>query len=573
MRWKGFITLSVLLVLSIGGTYLFAPRIIHISVEKTGTAVWGAKVELEGVEISYSPLALRLKGLTVASRTKEFENMMEVESMNFSLLVAPLLERKINIEEVSGRGLAFGSERETSGFIPRRREEEKEDRAQVWRQQLSEWLSQVKKRAEERIDIPEINIEQLSSFEKVRQTRQKLEDVKGQADSIKEMDAQPLASRLENDLEEVKKITIKSEKDVADAHDKINNLKATIKDSEKFINDLNSAASDFQSGVSSIVADAGEIDEARRRDFRRVMDMMQLPSIEVSDIAETVFGPIVVDKFMTFMGYLETARKYIPPRKEKKKASKPPRFKGEDITFYREQMYSPFLIELALVSGAGGEYIKCEDLSSAPWIHGRPAVGAAAASNFEINATFDRTQDIPRDLVVFEYRDFAVDQAVGSLNLRAEFTGNEIDSRIVWAGRGLLPRDWLDYIRLDDPVIEIQARIRGRKSNPAFSISSNLDRILSERLKAELDRQIQEAQRQVQKVIDDEIIPRRDSVMQEAVSLRRETEDTIQEERHTVLDKKREAEREIENKRKEMEAFLAETAKDSEERLRDLFRR
>ncbi len=573
MRWKGFITFFTALFLFIGGLYLFAPRIIKSSVEGLGTALWGARVELEEVQLSYFPLSLRLKGLAVASRREEYRNMMEADNLTFSLLIPPLLERKINIEEISGTGLAFGTERETSGFLPRDTKEREEAEEGRWRRQLSKWLSDVKERSEERIELPRLEAGELQSYSKAEEIRTDLEELKQESEHLKEKDGSELVLKLENSIENIKNIRIRREEDIRRAREEIKEVQDTIKEAEGFIEEIDRAAGRFNSEISRIRDAAGLIEEARSRDYRNIMEKLRLPSIEIEDIAQTVFGPLVTERFKTFSGYLEKVRRYVPPRDQKKRVSRPPRFKGEDIIFYREKMAPPFMVKKALVSGREGEYLKAEDFSTAPWVLGRPAAVSGAAEYFVFNASFDRSREEPQDLIKINYRNFMIGRSTGDLSLEAKLEGDGIEADITWRGRGLLPSDWLEYIRLDDPEIDIVVKVRGKRRAPSFNISSNIDRILSQRLKAELDRQISSARTQVQEFIDREIEPLKRRVLQEADQLRKETEASLERGRKMVKEKQREAEEEIDKKRKEIEELLRERGKETEERLRNFLGR
>ncbi|GEM_PF-3519861 len=576
MRWKGFITLGVLLVFFIGGTVLFAPRIIHSSIEKAGTAIWGAKVEADEVNLSLSPFGIEVRGFTVASRNEEYKNLFETESIRFSLITAALLERKININEMSGTGLAFGTERTSSGFIPRKKREEDEDRMKIYRQHLIRWLSQIKDRAVDRIDIPEIRAEDLKSYERYIEARGELEGLKEKAEKLKAKDAGPVSQRVQSGVEDIRRLNINTREDIAVARQKIEELRQAIQEAEEFAENTRVSISEFNSDVSSVLEIRKEIDEARRTDYRLIMDKLQLPSLDTSDIAETIFGPVVMGRFTRFVGYVDTVRKYIPPRKEKKRAARPPRFKGEDIVFFREKMHPPFLIAKAYLAGAGGEYVQIENLSWSPHMHEEPASVEVLGGNFELSAVFDRREEMPRDTIDVSYRGFNIGEASGDLHMEAEFLSEELNSELSWKGRGLLPSEWTDYIGLGDPDIEIKAQVSGKRNSPDFKISSNLDRIISERLKEEMGAQVQEATEQVRKIIDQKIVSRAEEITAEVYELRSETLAKVEKERDLALQRKREAEREIDNKRKEIEKALAEETSDVQERiedgLRDIFR-
>ncbi len=125
MRWKGFITLIVISVLvAVTGIFLL-DDIIEMSVEKAGSKLWGAKIEIENTEVSWSPFGIKINDFTIASKKDEFKNLVDIEAMEISVETAPLLEKKTIINEISGKGLAFNTSRDESGFLPEKEKKQK----------------------------------------------------------------------------------------------------------------------------------------------------------------------------------------------------------------------------------------------------------------------------------------------------------------------------------------------------------------------------------------------------------------------------------------------------------------
>ncbi len=88
--------------------------------------------------------ALSLKKFTVASTEEEYKNTLEIESMRALLLFRPLLEGKININELFGTGLAFGTDRETPGFLKKEKREKREKTGKKWKSDISSWMEDIK---------------------------------------------------------------------------------------------------------------------------------------------------------------------------------------------------------------------------------------------------------------------------------------------------------------------------------------------------------------------------------------------------------------------------------------------
>ncbi|MGM0442525.1 MAG: TIGR03545 family protein [Elusimicrobiota bacterium] len=571
MRWKGFITLAVLIALITGGALFFLDGVLQKSITGAGTKIWGAKVEMDDLSLSWSPPGMKIDDFKVASRNEEFKNIFQVDSLNISVLIRPLLEKKINIEEISGQGLAFNTDREESGFLPEEEIEERKETQSRWKEKMTGWLENIRSRAKEKIDVSgAVETPQLSSVKTVKETGESLEDAKAKYENMELPDGSKHIDRLAEDYQDLKSIKIENEKDILQARDRIKKANDNLEDAKDFISQTNEKIADFKNTVTELSGKLNTIDKARREDYKAIMEKLQLPSIGVKDIAQTVFGDPVVTNFERVMDYVKLVRKYIPPKKEEKKQKvKKEREKGADIVFKREKMYPPFLIQKAQLTGPDEQYIKISDYTTTPGIHGKPVRFDVASNKIKLGLGVYRLPEKTGEVLELKHDRFEVGGAKGELSLNGEFSGQNIDSDIKWTGRGVMPENWLNYLDLEDPVVDIMIQVSGKMSSPKFSIRSNLDNIISDRLKEELDEKIKEVRREVEKTVDREVNSRKRKVEKNIEDFRQKQLENLNREKSKVLEKKREIEEEIEAKRREIEKVISEKSKQAQEKLED----
>ena len=117
IRWQGLILFAIILILICGFWLFLADFLVERLIEKTGTQMVGAKVELDKANLSLFPLGLTLQRLQVTNPDEPMKNVVEVARMACRLDGLNLLRRKIIIEEMGLEGVRLGTPRTHSGAI------------------------------------------------------------------------------------------------------------------------------------------------------------------------------------------------------------------------------------------------------------------------------------------------------------------------------------------------------------------------------------------------------------------------------------------------------------------------
>jgi len=573
MRWKGFITLAVLSLATFLFLTFFLDDIIELSVEKAGTYVWGAKVEIDDVGIKLSPLSLKINQFRIASKDDPYKNLIDVESLNLAISAEPLLEGKINISEVSGTGMRFGTERQTSGFLSKKEKKERKQTQSKWKEQLSSWMEDVKKRGMEKIDVTSaFGKEDLLSEKAVEAASAKLKELSEKYGSLSNVEPEEEISKAAAAVNELKSIEVKDAASAVRATEKIKEASLSVKTLEGRAKEIKDKIKELNADISALQGLISNIRSAKEKDFKRMMSSLKLPSLEADDIAETVFGPLIVDYYKKITGYVEKVRKHIPPKKEEEKTVSKPRASGEDIIFEKEKMYAPFLIKKALVSGENA-FLKAENFTTTPWITGKPAVFSAGYKGMTLKAEINRSGNVPSETFSLVYPGFNIAGSPGNLEAAAVFKGDGADIKINWAGKGLLPQNWLSFLNLKDPEVMVEVSVKGTLENPRYKISSNLDKLISNRLKKELDRKVAQARSQLRQELNSRIQQKEKELKEKFESLKAEKTKALNEYAAKVQQEKVKLESQIEKKRQEVvEQPLREKKKEVEKQLKDLFK-
>jgi len=117
-RWRAIGPLLLFTVLGVVVWWLAADRIARRSAEAIGTAIVGAKVEIQDLHIDLANGDVTVRGLTVASPHEALKNLLQADELVADVDVLPLLEKKLVIDRLAATGLRFGTPRATDGRVP-----------------------------------------------------------------------------------------------------------------------------------------------------------------------------------------------------------------------------------------------------------------------------------------------------------------------------------------------------------------------------------------------------------------------------------------------------------------------
>ncbi|MFC1877916.1 hypothetical protein ACFL2E_11710, partial [Thermodesulfobacteriota bacterium] len=117
LRWQGLIVFVMVAAVVFLAWYFLVGTIVRHSIEKTGTRVVGAKVELAKADVHLFPLGITLIHLQVTNPDSPMSNALEAGQIDFAIDSLNLLRRKIIIDTMTMKGVRFNTPRKTSGAV------------------------------------------------------------------------------------------------------------------------------------------------------------------------------------------------------------------------------------------------------------------------------------------------------------------------------------------------------------------------------------------------------------------------------------------------------------------------
>jgi uncharacterized protein (TIGR03545 family) len=117
IRWPGLIGFTVVVAVVVVLWFLFMDSMVRRAIERSGTALVGAEVDLARAHVTLVPLGITLSGLQVMDPAAPATNSLEIARIAFELDSLNLLRRKVIINEMGVEGVRFGTARKRPGTV------------------------------------------------------------------------------------------------------------------------------------------------------------------------------------------------------------------------------------------------------------------------------------------------------------------------------------------------------------------------------------------------------------------------------------------------------------------------
>ncbi len=117
-----FLVPLLLFIASLGVLAFFAGALMERIIEGPISNQYGAKIEVDSIDVSYFPLSVHVKGVDVTDLNDAMKNAVSIETIRFSMAFLPLIEKKALIPDLTVEDLQFNTVRTKSGAIQRQTE-------------------------------------------------------------------------------------------------------------------------------------------------------------------------------------------------------------------------------------------------------------------------------------------------------------------------------------------------------------------------------------------------------------------------------------------------------------------
>jgi len=534
-RWRAIGPLLLFTLLGGALWVLFADRIARASAEKIGTAIVGAKVEIQSLHIDLTNGDVTVRGLTVASPHEALKNLLQADELVADIDVLPLLEKKVVIDKLAANGLRFGTPRATDGRVPSDPNASVTGRvmgeARDWAQQFQVPALQL---ATGKIDVATLDPRRLSAIPAAQALTARVDSSRRAWQAG--LDSLRVAATVDSATATLARLKTARATDLA----ALNDARRAIDQLKQARNRVTTLERGVTSGLAAWRAGVAGLDSAKQRDYAFARGLLKLPTLDAPEIGLALFAPSAVAQFQRALYWTQLARARMPPGLLPRADAGPPRRRraGSSVRFPRERALPGFLLRTAELSfqldPAAPEpkrYAgRLTGLNSDPAVYGRPTLFEASAPAVNAGAMLDHVHATARDtagatvrgvrLPVLQLPSLPIklDPGQGTAQLGFSLRGDTIRARwaihsthVRWtrdsAAQGSTGADllWRTLSGISD--LQVDAGVTGTLGQPRLSIRSNLDEAIAARLRTMLGEQAAAAERRLRAEVDRQVDP------------------------------------------------------------------
>jgi uncharacterized protein (TIGR03545 family) len=344
IRWQGLVAfLGVAVAFFLLWTVFVDPFVERI-IEKTGTKIVGAKVELKEADLSLFPVGLTLFGMQVTDPDEPMKNAVEIDRIAGTVDSIQLLRRKIIVNEMSVEGVRFGTQRARSGAISKKTEKGDKEK----KKSVIPGLSMAK--------IPDV--QDILAKENL-QTLQLVQTLKADIEGKKELWTKNMAGlpgkdKIDGYRKRIESLKgAKGSKDIGGMLTSAGEVQSLYKDIQTDLDLLQKSQKEFNSTLLNYKDQIAKLEKAPQEDIRRLSEKYGFSAQGLANLSRLFIEPGIaawVDRGLYWKGRLEPIVERGGQKKGNAEVVKPLRAKGNDVRFKEKAPLPDFLIRVAKVS-------------------------------------------------------------------------------------------------------------------------------------------------------------------------------------------------------------------------------
>jgi uncharacterized protein (TIGR03545 family) len=318
-----------------------------------------------------------------------------------------------------------------------------------------------------------------------------------------------------------------------------------------------------------------------------------------------IFGERVVNQITTYIDYIATARAftsgYLSAKHEKES---PPRLKGQDIYFYNQNARPDFWIRKLNLSGQTENDIKLSGMINNIVSDQRQigditkiAIGGKNEQGVRLalNGSLDYLKEQPNENFNLQYSGFSladyqishskllpnkIENGTGIVESKLDLKGDQIDCELAFTGKNLKfnmsgsGNDLNEIEKIIQSVIQsislvnFSAKVKGTRENMFFTIKSNLDKMLMDKIGSIMNERFEKAKMEIIQRVDSEIGKYR-AALDDLVSEKEKFIQTEMNKCEQMLDKEQNR---ADTKKKEIEEIYEKEKSKIEDKIKDFFK-
>lgn len=388
MRWKAiYLILGLLIFLGLFG-FFFLDSLLGWIISYSLETTIGAKTEVNQLHLDIPKLRMTIGDLQITNPKDTWRNLIQTKNIRFQMAAEPLYSGKIVIDEVSIEDLMINTPRKTNGKINKIILPGPFGQAQ---KKLNNDISTLPALDPQSISLKVPTDKLLASYQlKTKlatvETRERIEksNQKWQTNLQKLSQIKLKIQELQNKVQEYQAAKTDN---LLQIRNKLQGLQDIQKSSGAIQQELGTNTNGLQTEFTTLRASIGNLKNAADTDYHDLLKLAKLPDFNSVNIAEVLFGKALLNESSSMLDIVDKVQKQIPVRMDNPPKEAHPRG-GQDIIFPGRRTYPNFLIKHVSISaqGTGNTAFEgfsaqgmAEGITDQPQIFGAPMLVKMAA--------------------------------------------------------------------------------------------------------------------------------------------------------------------------------------------------
>jgi len=344
IRWQGLVAFSGVIISICLIWALIVDPVVKRIIEKTGTKIAGAKVELKKADLSLFPVGLTLFGLQVTDPDEPMKNAVEIGRIAGTVDSLQLMRRKIIVNEMSVEEVRFGTQRIRSGAISKKTEKDGKEK--------------------KKSSIPGLSMAKMPDIQEILakenlQTFQLIQSVRADIESKKELWSKNIAGlpgkeKIDGYRKRIEALKgAKGSKDIGGILSSAGDAQTLYRDIQADLDLLQKSQKELNTALANYKDQIAKIEKAPQEDMRRLSEKYGFSAQGLANMSRFFIEPGItawVDRGLYWKGRLEPFVMRAGEKKGNAEVVKPLRAKGSDVRFEEKEPLPDFLIRVARVS-------------------------------------------------------------------------------------------------------------------------------------------------------------------------------------------------------------------------------
>lgn len=540
MRIKGLVFLVALLALFILAAVLLTDQWIEKGIESAGTAIVGARVEVDNLDFSLFKMYTRWDSLQVTNPKDTWKNLFATGPCDFDVAFGALLKKKVIIENFQINGLRTGTRRSTDGSVPKKKKADRSGKPGFLARTAGKLEDEVRSAPAWNLKkyTKKVNIDSVMTLLDIRSPG-KIDSLRTEYESRYAFWEQTFRDHdVENELNDIGSLVQSLKIDEIKTLPALQNALTTVQQIRVRSDSVYSFIQRVKTGtVKDLQATAEGVNLVNtwvQNDYQRALAKAQLPDFSAQNIGKMIFGKKVAGTVSQILFVVDLYRSHALKNKSvKPEKEKTDRLKGQNIRFPKKDTLPKFWLKRISLSGQTSHQIQLAgellNLVSDQKLIGEPTVfqidgkrkdGAGVNMSGKFSYLGEQTgetfiidiSNIPLSNVQLSdspFLPYTVKKGAAFVNASLDLAENEVTANISFRANRLsfvMPdhkqssnelEKIVNSIVQGTSVVDFQARIQARDEKMTFKINSNLDNLFVEKMRSIMDAEVGRAKKRL----------------------------------------------------------------------------